>query len=137
MRGDKKITYNINFTSNVDSLMKRMQSSLSKLKLDFGGSNSKSMSYVNDLEKSLKTFANNYKDMIKTISQPGTSSKQIKSVLGGFESELKAAQQQINNFKTSMRNSFNSQTNQDSIEGLANLTRELNKLKKAANDIII
>ena len=135
MRGDKKITYNINFTSNVDSLMKQMQSSLSKLKLDFGGSNSKGMSYVNDLEKGLKTFANNYKDMIKTISQPGTSSKQIKSVLGGFESELKAAQQQVNSFKTSMRNSFSSKTNQDSIEGLANLTRELNKLKKAANDI--
>ena len=135
MRGDKKITYNINFTSNVDSLVKQMQSNLSKLKLDFGGSNSKSMSYINDLEKGLKTFINNYKDMIKTISQPGTSSKQIKSVLGGFESELKATQQQINNFKTSMRNSFSSKANQDGIEGLANLTRELNRLKKAANDI--
>lgn len=135
MKGKKQINYEINFTAKVDGLMKQMQSGLSKLKMDFGSTNPKASGYLRDLERDLKSFGSKYKDMIKDISQPGTSAKQIKSILGNFDGEIKNTQSSINRFKKSMSNTFGSQINKDNIQGIANLTKELNKLKKAASEI--
>lgn len=135
MKGKKQMNYNINFTSNVDSLMKQMQSSLSSLKLNFKTANPKAGGYLTDLEKELKSFGTKYKDMLKDISKPGTSSKEIKNMLLGFDAEVRSAQQTVTKFKSSMHNTFSAQANKDGIEGINKLTKELNKLRKAAGDI--
>lgn len=129
------MNYNINFTSNVDSLIKQMQTSLSSLKLNFKTTNPKAGGYLTDLEKELKSFGSKYKDMLKDISKPGTSSKEIKSILSGFDAEVRSAQQSVTKFKSSMHNTFSAQANKDGIEGINKLTKELNKLRKAAGDI--
>lgn len=135
MRSKKQMNYNINFTSNVDSLMKQMQASLSSLKLNFKTANPKAGGYLTDLEKELKSFGSKYRDMLKDISKPGTSSKEIKSILSGFDAEIRSAQQNVTKFKSSMHNTFSAQANKDGIEGISKLTKELNKLRKAAGDI--
>lgn len=134
-KSGKKLVYDISFITNIDSIAKQLKSDVGNIKINFPTSNLKANEYIKSLESSLKNFDSEYKNMIKNISQPNVSSKQIMGFISSFKSTIDATRTSLQSFKSSLNNTFKAADNQAMIASLKELEKQLERVRKAGQSI--
>lgn len=130
-KSGKRLTYDVSFVTNLDAISKQLKTDLSNIKIDFPSSNVKASGYLKTLESTIKNFETQYRSLMKNISQPGVSSKQIVSLIEGFKTTVDTTRASLQSFKSSLSNTFNAQD----LKPLKDLETQLKRVQKASENI--